>query len=110
LPFFLAQVHIKGLNTPVDPCAAILVLIVTALLCLGIKEVLVRKKKGIKEVLALRLHIVVRSIMSNRLAIFHQRLHELGIDILYAPYNLDFSFVYTDFFVAAAIHQMNMEM
>jgi hypothetical protein len=48
--------------------------------------------------------------MSNRLAIFHQRLHELGIDILYAPYNLDFSFVYTDFFVAAAIHQMNMEM
>lgn len=99
MPFFLAQVHIKGLNTPVDPCAAILVLIVTALLCLGIKEVL-----------ALRLHIVVRSIMSNRLAIFHQRLHELGIDILYAPYNLDFSFVYTDFFVAAAIHQMNMEM
>ncbi|TKV93709.2 hypothetical protein SEVIR_9G243900v4 [Setaria viridis] len=38
LPFFLAQVHIKGLHTPVDPCAAILVLIVTALLCLGIKE------------------------------------------------------------------------
>lgn len=39
LPFFLAQVHVKGLDTPVDPCAAILVLIVTALLCLGIKEV-----------------------------------------------------------------------
>ncbi|WVZ59073.1 hypothetical protein U9M48_009274 [Paspalum notatum var. saurae] len=38
LPFFLAQVHVKGLDTPVDPCAAILVLIVTALLCLGIKE------------------------------------------------------------------------
>ncbi|XP_051191437.1 cationic amino acid transporter 2, vacuolar isoform X1 [Lolium perenne] len=38
LPFFLAQVHIKGLDTAVDPCAAILVLIVTALLCLGIKE------------------------------------------------------------------------
>jgi hypothetical protein len=32
-------VRIKGLDTPVDPCAAILVLIVTALLCLGIKEV-----------------------------------------------------------------------
>uniref|UniRef100_A0A804PB63 Cationic amino acid transporter C-terminal domain-containing protein n=1 Tax=Zea mays TaxID=4577 RepID=A0A804PB63_MAIZE len=31
-------VHVKGLDTPVDPCAAILVLIVTALLCLGIKE------------------------------------------------------------------------
>ncbi|KAJ1295469.1 hypothetical protein BS78_01G226900 [Paspalum vaginatum] len=38
LPFFLAQVQVKGLDTPVDPCAAILVLIVTALLCLGIKE------------------------------------------------------------------------
>ncbi|RLN16490.1 cationic amino acid transporter 3, mitochondrial-like isoform X2 [Panicum miliaceum] len=38
LPFFLAQVHVKGLDTPLDPCAAILVLIVTALLCLGIKE------------------------------------------------------------------------
>jgi hypothetical protein len=40
LPFFLAQVHVKGLDTPLDPCAAILVLIVTALLSLGIKEVL----------------------------------------------------------------------
>ncbi|XP_039778783.1 cationic amino acid transporter 3, mitochondrial-like [Panicum virgatum] len=38
LPFFLAQVHVKGLDTPLDPCAAILVSIVTALLCLGIKE------------------------------------------------------------------------
>uniref|UniRef100_A0ACD5XKE7 Uncharacterized protein n=1 Tax=Avena sativa TaxID=4498 RepID=A0ACD5XKE7_AVESA len=38
LPFFLAQVHVKWLDTAVDPCAAILVLIVTALLCLGIKE------------------------------------------------------------------------
>ncbi|GJN20705.1 hypothetical protein PR202_gb08112 [Eleusine coracana subsp. coracana] len=38
LPFFLSQLHVKGLDTPVDPCAAILVLIVTALLCLGIKE------------------------------------------------------------------------
>ncbi|KAF8722908.1 hypothetical protein HU200_022045 [Digitaria exilis] len=38
LPFFLAQVHVKGLDTPLDPCAAILVFIVTALLCLGIKE------------------------------------------------------------------------
>jgi hypothetical protein len=33
-------VHVKGLDTPLDPCAAILVLIVTALLSLGIKEVL----------------------------------------------------------------------
>lgn len=40
LPFFLAQVHVNGLDTPLDPCAAILVMIVTALLCLGIKEVL----------------------------------------------------------------------
>lgn len=38
LPFFLAQIHVKWLDTAVDPCAAILVLIVTALLCLGIKE------------------------------------------------------------------------
>ncbi|XP_006662375.1 cationic amino acid transporter 3, mitochondrial-like [Oryza brachyantha] len=38
LPFFLTQIHVKWLNTPLDPCAAILVLIVTALLCLGIKE------------------------------------------------------------------------
>uniref|UniRef100_I1QUU7 Cationic amino acid transporter C-terminal domain-containing protein n=1 Tax=Oryza glaberrima TaxID=4538 RepID=I1QUU7_ORYGL len=38
LPFFLTQIHVKWLETPLDPCAAILVLIVTALLCLGIKE------------------------------------------------------------------------
>uniref|UniRef100_A0A0E0M7Z2 Cationic amino acid transporter C-terminal domain-containing protein n=1 Tax=Oryza punctata TaxID=4537 RepID=A0A0E0M7Z2_ORYPU len=38
LPFFLTQIHVKWLVTPLDPCAAILVLIVTALLCLGIKE------------------------------------------------------------------------
>uniref|UniRef100_A0A0D9XJZ3 Cationic amino acid transporter C-terminal domain-containing protein n=1 Tax=Leersia perrieri TaxID=77586 RepID=A0A0D9XJZ3_9ORYZ len=38
LPFFLTQIHVKWLDTPLDPCAAILVLIVTALLCLGIKE------------------------------------------------------------------------
>jgi cationic amino acid transporter 1 len=39
LPFFLTQIHVKWFETPLDPCAAILVLIVTALLCLGIKEV-----------------------------------------------------------------------
>ena len=41
LPFFLARVEIPGLDVVVDPCAAILVLVVTALLCVGIKEVLV---------------------------------------------------------------------
>lgn len=40
LPPFLARIEIPGLDVVVDPCAAILVLIVTALLCLGIKEVL----------------------------------------------------------------------
>ncbi|XP_020104632.1 cationic amino acid transporter 3, mitochondrial-like isoform X2 [Ananas comosus] len=38
LPSFLARVHIPGLGIVVDPCAAILVLMVTGLLCLGIKE------------------------------------------------------------------------
>ncbi|KAJ3673569.1 hypothetical protein LUZ60_005561 [Juncus effusus] len=38
LPFFLARVNIPFLGIIVDPCAAILVLVVTALLCLGIKE------------------------------------------------------------------------
>ncbi|KAJ0982564.1 hypothetical protein J5N97_010819 [Dioscorea zingiberensis] len=38
LPSFLARTHIPGLDVVVDPCAAILVLIVTALLCVGIKE------------------------------------------------------------------------
>lgn len=39
LPFFLARQHILGLDVVVDPCAAVLVLVVTGLLCMGIKEV-----------------------------------------------------------------------
>ncbi|KAK9128466.1 hypothetical protein Syun_017263 [Stephania yunnanensis] len=38
LPIFLARVHIPWLNVVVDPCASILVLVVTGLLCVGIKE------------------------------------------------------------------------
>ncbi|KAG6603464.1 Cationic amino acid transporter 2, vacuolar, partial [Cucurbita argyrosperma subsp. sororia] len=38
LPSFLARQTLPGLDIVVDPCAAILVLIVTALLCKGIKE------------------------------------------------------------------------
>ncbi|XP_010909913.1 cationic amino acid transporter 2, vacuolar [Elaeis guineensis] len=38
LPSFLARAHIPVLDIVVDPCAAILVLIVTGLLCVGIKE------------------------------------------------------------------------
>ncbi|KAM0943570.1 putative amino acid/polyamine transporter I, cationic amino acid transporter [Dioscorea sansibarensis] len=38
LPSFLARAYIPWLGIVVDPCAAILVLIVTGLLCLGIKE------------------------------------------------------------------------
>ncbi|XP_042512292.1 cationic amino acid transporter 2, vacuolar [Macadamia integrifolia] len=38
LPPFLARVQIPGLDVVVDPCAAILVLVVTGLLCVGIKE------------------------------------------------------------------------
>uniref|UniRef100_A0A6N2MNN8 Cationic amino acid transporter C-terminal domain-containing protein n=1 Tax=Salix viminalis TaxID=40686 RepID=A0A6N2MNN8_SALVM len=38
LPFFLARQHIPGLDVVVDPCAAVLVLVVTGLLCMGIKE------------------------------------------------------------------------
>ncbi|KAK8963661.1 Cationic amino acid transporter 2, vacuolar [Platanthera guangdongensis] len=38
LPAFLSRVYIPGLDVVVDPCAAVLVLIVTGLLCLGIKE------------------------------------------------------------------------
>ncbi|XP_039683984.1 cationic amino acid transporter 2, vacuolar isoform X2 [Medicago truncatula] len=38
LPFFLSRQHIPGIDIVVDPCAAILVLLVTGLLCLGIKE------------------------------------------------------------------------
>ncbi|KDP39649.1 hypothetical protein JCGZ_02669 [Jatropha curcas] len=38
LPSFLARQHIPGLDITVDPCAAILVFIVTGFLCLGIKE------------------------------------------------------------------------
>ncbi|KAI3993853.1 hypothetical protein MKX01_002866 [Papaver californicum] len=38
LPFFLSRMLIPGTDIVVDPCAAILVLIVTGLLCVGIKE------------------------------------------------------------------------
>ncbi|KAK9042361.1 hypothetical protein V6N11_017438 [Hibiscus sabdariffa] len=38
LPFFLARQYIHGLDVVVDPCAALLVFIVTGLLCVGIKE------------------------------------------------------------------------
>ncbi|CAI8613662.1 unnamed protein product [Vicia faba] len=38
LPFFLSRQHIPGIDIIVDPFAAILVLLVTGLLCLGIKE------------------------------------------------------------------------
>lgn len=39
MPAFIARQHIPGLDIVVDPCAAILVFIVTGLLCFGIKEV-----------------------------------------------------------------------
>ncbi|KAL9289773.1 hypothetical protein ACSQ67_024458 [Phaseolus vulgaris] len=38
LPVFIARYHIPEIDVVVDPCAAILVLLVTGLLCLGIKE------------------------------------------------------------------------
>ncbi|XP_054802447.1 cationic amino acid transporter 2, vacuolar-like [Prosopis cineraria] len=38
LPIFLDRQHVPGIDIVVDPCAAILVLIITGLLCLGIKE------------------------------------------------------------------------
>ena len=37
---FLARQTIPGLGIVVDPCAALLIMIVTILLCFGIKEVL----------------------------------------------------------------------
>jgi len=39
LPLFLARHTLPGLGIVVDPCAAALILLVTVLLCLGIKEV-----------------------------------------------------------------------
>lgn len=36
---FLARQTIPGLGIVVDPCAALLIMIVTILLCFGIKEV-----------------------------------------------------------------------
>ncbi|CAN1246210.1 Cationic amino acid transporter 2, vacuolar [Linum grandiflorum] len=39
LPFFLARQTIPGLDIVIDPCAAVLVFVVTGLLCVGIKEV-----------------------------------------------------------------------
>lgn len=44
LPGFLARHTIPGFGIVVDPCAAVLVLIVTVLLCIGIKEVLTFSK------------------------------------------------------------------
>ncbi|XP_047943917.1 cationic amino acid transporter 2, vacuolar-like [Salvia hispanica] len=38
LPMFLARYTIPGIDVVVDPCAAILVVVVTGLLCVGIKE------------------------------------------------------------------------
>ncbi|KAK7377886.1 hypothetical protein VNO80_03319 [Phaseolus coccineus] len=38
LPLFLARHTLPGLEIVVDPCAAVLILLVTLLLCLGIKE------------------------------------------------------------------------
>ncbi|CAL5435585.1 unnamed protein product [Camellia sinensis] len=38
LPFFLARQRLPGLDIVVDPCAALLVIVVTGLLCVGIKE------------------------------------------------------------------------
>ncbi|XP_061356756.1 cationic amino acid transporter 4, vacuolar-like isoform X3 [Gastrolobium bilobum] len=38
LPLFLARHTLPGLGVVVDPCAAVLILLVTVLLCLGIKE------------------------------------------------------------------------
>ncbi|KAL3755019.1 hypothetical protein ACJRO7_002143 [Eucalyptus globulus] len=38
LPAFLARQYIPGLDIVVDPCAAVLVILVTGLLCVGIKE------------------------------------------------------------------------
>ncbi|CAN1246214.1 Cationic amino acid transporter 2, vacuolar [Linum grandiflorum] len=38
LPFFLARQTIPGLDIVIDPCAAVLVFVVTGLLCVGIKE------------------------------------------------------------------------
>ncbi|XP_077240741.1 cationic amino acid transporter 2, vacuolar-like [Tasmannia lanceolata] len=38
LPIFLARVNFPFLHIVVDPCAAILVIVVTGLLCVGIKE------------------------------------------------------------------------
>ncbi|KAG0473803.1 hypothetical protein HPP92_015660 [Vanilla planifolia] len=38
LPSFLARAYVPGLDIVVDPCASVLVLIITGLLCVGIKE------------------------------------------------------------------------
>ncbi|XP_042387713.1 cationic amino acid transporter 2, vacuolar-like isoform X1 [Zingiber officinale] len=38
LPSFMARIQIPGTDIVVDPCAAILVLLVTTLLCIGIKK------------------------------------------------------------------------
>ncbi|KAE9612536.1 putative amino acid/polyamine transporter I, cationic amino acid transporter [Lupinus albus] len=38
LPFFLSRQHIPGIDIVVDPLAAIMIFIITGLLCVGIKE------------------------------------------------------------------------
>ncbi|KAL1346329.1 hypothetical protein HN51_020011 [Arachis hypogaea] len=38
LPIFLSRQHIAGIDIVVDPCAAIMIFVITALLCVGIKE------------------------------------------------------------------------
>ncbi|MED6221165.1 Carnitine O-acetyltransferase mitochondrial [Stylosanthes scabra] len=38
LPIFLSRQHIAGIDIVVDPCAAMMIFIITALLCVGIKE------------------------------------------------------------------------
>jgi cationic amino acid transporter 1 len=43
LPSFLARHTLPGLGIVVDPCAAVLIILITFLLCLGIKEVCIFK-------------------------------------------------------------------
>jgi cationic amino acid transporter 1 len=43
LPWFLARHTLPGLEIVVDPCAAVLIILITLLLCLGIKEVCIFK-------------------------------------------------------------------
>lgn len=47
LPSWLSRSTILGTSIEVDPCAAILVILVTVLLCAGVKEVLPLILKGV---------------------------------------------------------------